>query len=349
MRSVLLGTLLEGQDLDDAQVRNLVGRLVDPRTTDIERAALLVALRAKGESPAEIEAFAREMRRRAVPFPYARARGAVDLCGSGGARVPSFNIGTVSALVTRAAGLPIAKHGNRSARGNSQGYAGSSDLIEALGLPYLVSRRFAEESFRREGIAFLHAPLYHPATHSVMPVRRALGVPTIFNALGPLTNPARVRCQVVGCTDTEAAERVARILPRLGVTRGLTVVGAGGADEFSPRGVSQLIVWQDGIERRRTIDAAAYLDPEDRRGPWGPLPASAAAEETDRILAGGGGARRGSVLLTSGAALWAGGRAASMRTGVAQAQVALDDGSAAALLERLRTLAGSRQWDGGES
>jgi anthranilate phosphoribosyltransferase len=340
----ILDQLLAHQELSARQVRFVVTRLIDPATDDLERAALLVALRTKGETLAEVQAFARELRRRSNAFPVPRSDGAVDLCGSGGAKVPSFNIGTVSAFVVRAAGAPVVKHGNRSARGNLKGYAGSSDLLEALGLPITTSVSFARESYRRFRLAFLHAPLYHTATNAVVAVRKGLGVPTIFNQLGPLTNPANVPYQVVGCPEPAVAERVARILPNLGVRAGIAVASDGGTDEFSPSGTSRCVIWASGRSTHRNVRAADLLSPEDRRGPWGPLPAVAAAEEASRLLAGGGGARRGSVLLTSGAALWISDRAPSLRAGVERAQVALDSGRAEALLRALRELAGERRW-----
>lgn len=344
MTGELLDRLLARRDLTGSQVASLVSRLVDPTTDDLERAALLVALRTKGETSAEVAAFARELRRRSVGFPGPHADGAVDLCGCGGARSPSFNVGTVSALVVRAAGAPVAKHGNRSARGALRGYAGSSDLLEALGLPVTTSREFARASYDRFGIAFLHAPLYHAATGAVMAVRRGLGIPTIFNQIGPLTNPSSVPYQVVGCPEPMVANWVARILPKLGVRGGLAVAGNGGKDEFSPTGLSRCVIWSRGRLTRRTIFAHDLLDSGDRRGSWGPLPASSAAEETERLLAGGGGARRGSILLTSGAALWVSRRAANLREGVDRAREALDNGGAQALLRALQLLAQERPW-----
>jgi anthranilate phosphoribosyltransferase len=341
----ILEQLLAQQELSARQVRLMVTRLTDPSTDDLERAALLVALRAKGETPAEVQAFARELRQRSNAFPVPRADGAVDLCGSGGAKTPSFNVGTVSAFVVRAAGVPVAKHGNRSARGSVKGYAGSSDLLEALGLPITTSTNFARESYRRYQLAFLHAPLYHTATSAVVAVRKGLGVPTIFNQLGPLTNPANVPYQVVGCPEPAVAERVARILPNLGVRAGIAVAGDCGTDEFSPTGTSRCVLWSRGRTTRRNIRAADLLGPDDRRGSWAPLPSQAAADETVRLLAGGGGARRGSVLLTSGAALWVSGRAPNLPAGIEQAQLALDSGRAEALLQAMQMLAGERRWD----
>jgi anthranilate phosphoribosyltransferase len=347
LTDAILEQLLSQRDLSPRQVREVVARLVDPGTDDLSRAALLVALRAKGETPSEVQAFARELRRRSNTFPGPRGDGAVDLCGSGGARKPTFNVGTVSAFVVRAAGVPVAKHGNRSARGSVKGYAGSSDLLEALGLPVTTSTDFARESYRRFELAFLHAPLYHTATSAVMPVRRGLGVPTIFNQLGPLTNPANVPFQVVGCPEPAVAERVARILPNLGVRAGMAVAGNDGTDEFSPNGTSTCVMWARGRQSHRIVDASDLLEPDDRRGAWGPLPAPAAAEEAVRLLAGGGGARRGSVLLTSGAALWVSGRAPDLPTGLQRAQLALDSGKAEALLRAMQDLAHERRWNGG--
>lgn len=348
MTSPLLDRLLAQQELAPREVRDLVNRLVDPATDDLERAALLVALRTKGETSREVEVFARELRRRSLAFPGPRADGAIDLCGSGGARNPSFNVSTVSAFVVRAAGAPVAKHGNRSARGSLRGYAGSSDLLEALGLPITTSVDFARESYRRYGLAFLHAPLYHTATSAVAAVRRGLGIPTIFNQLGPLTNPAGVPFQVVGCPDVQVAERVARILPALGVRRGMAMTGGDGTDEFSAKGASRCVTWSGRRRTRRTVRAEELLEPDDRRGPAGPLAPSAAASETERLLAGAGGARRGSILLTSGAALWVSGRAPDLKAGVRQAEQALDGGLAEALLRALQQLATERSWNGGK-
>jgi anthranilate phosphoribosyltransferase len=189
--------------------------------------------------------------------------------------------------------------------------------------------------------------LYHTATSAVMAVRRGLGIPTIFNQLGPLTNPAGVPYQVVGCPAPTVAERVAQILPHLGVRAGMAVAGNDGTDEFTPKGNSTCILWSRGRKSRRTIRAADLLDSDDRRGSVAPLPASAAAEEANRLLAGGGGARRGSILLTSGAALWVSGRAPDLRSGVTLAQSALDEGRAEALLRALQGLAAERSWNGG--
>jgi anthranilate phosphoribosyltransferase len=334
MNVALLGRLLDRHPLRLAEVRETFDALASSRSDDSERVALLVALSARGPSAEELEAFAREMRRRAVPFPVPTADRTVDLCGSGGAPSPSFNVSTVSALVVRAAGVRVAKHGNRSRR-----VCGSSDLLEALGLPVTTSIPFARASYRRLGIAFLHAPLFHPATRAVAAARELLGIPTIFNRLGPLSNPAGVRCQVTGAVNAEAALTTAHVLRSLGVTRGAAMASDDGCDEFSPRADTTTILWSGSHRRRLRVHPATLLPAEDRTGDWGPLPPGAAADETERILAGGGGARRGSVLLTSGTTLWVSGRVRSLSAGVERAREALDRGDAEALLSQLRTLA----------
>jgi anthranilate phosphoribosyltransferase len=330
-----LARLLDLRPLSAAEVRRSFDVLLHPTTDDAGRAALLVALTARPRSVEELVRFAFELRRRARPFPVPRSDRAVDLCGSGGAPVPSFNVSTVGALVTAGAGASVVKHGNRSARGP----CGSSDLLEALGLPVTQSVAFARATYRRHRIAFLHAPLYHPATRAVATARRLLGVPTVFNRLGPLSNPARVPFQVVGVASADAAGPVAQALARLGVVRGVAMSSEEGCDEFSPRRPTHIVRWDRGHRTVGRLDPHRLLADDERRGGWGALPPSAAAEETRRLLAGGGGARRGATLLTSGVALWVSGRAPRIADGVALARTALDDGRAERLLEDLEALA----------
>ena len=330
-----LARLLDARPLRTADVRATFDRLIDPSTTDVERAALLVAVQARSLSVEEIVAFARCLRDRAVPFPTPRDDRPIDLCGSGGAPRPSFNVSTVSAFVVAAAGVPVLKHGNRSARG----ICGSSDLLEALGLPVTRSRPFARAAYRKHSLAFLHAPLFHPVTAVVGPARRALGVPTIFNRLGPLANPAAVPFQVAGAYDAATAEMFSRGLARLGVRRGMSMWSTDGCDEFSPQALTHVVRWDGRRFRSGTVRPGDFLAADDRRGDWGALAPTHAAAETERILAGGGGARRGSVLLTSGAALWIAGAARSLAEGVRRAEEALDAGGAAERLAGLRTLA----------
>ncbi len=335
MTEPVLARLIEPTPLGDAEARRTFAALLAPGATDVDRASILVALATRAIAPSELACFAAEMRRRARPFPLAPGDRPVDLCGSGGAPRPSFNVSTVSAFVVAAAGASVVKHGNRSARGR----CGSSDLLEALGLPVVASTGFARASYRRFGLAFLHAPLFHPATAAVASVRAQLGIPTVFNRLGPLSNPARVPFQVVGAPSAREAVSIARTLSLLGVERGVAMASEEGCDEFSPQGVTTLVTWNGARLNRRTLHAGTYLAAEDRRGPWSALDPVHAAEETERILAGGGGARRGSVLLTSAAALWIAGRAASFARGLERAREALDDGRAERLLRAMRGVA----------
>jgi anthranilate phosphoribosyltransferase len=321
--------------LTPADARHVFDVLVDPSTTDDARVELIVALSVRPDDGREWATLAGEMRRRAHSFRVPGVDRAIDLCGSGGSPRPSYNVSTVSALVVAASGLPVVKHGNRSARGA----CGSSDLLRALGLPVDTSRVFPVKSFRRFGIAFLHAPLFHPAAAAVAPARRRLGVPTIFNRLGPLTNPAGVRMAVVGWSRPAQAPVVREALRYLGVRRGVTMSSAEGCDEFSPRRPTQVRWWRSTSQGGRTIDPTALLPRDDRSGDWGPLPPPAAAAEAERLLAGGGGARRGSILLTTAAALWTSGRARSLREGLGRATEVLDSGAPERLLGQLRELA----------
>jgi len=338
-----VGRLLDPSALTPTEARSTFDELTAPGSTDAERAVVLVALASRRVSAPELVAFAQEMRRRARPFRVGARDGPIDLCGSGGAPRPSFNVSTVSAFVVASSGVPVVKHGNRSARGP----CGSSDLLETLGLPVTTSIEFARASYQAHRLAFLHAPLYHPATHAVGPARRLLGIPTIFNRLGPLSNPARVPFQVVGMPDPDGAKLASEVLPGLGVSRGLSMSSADGCDEFSPRARTTAYVWADGRRHQREIRPERYLPVEDRMGDWGSLTPAGAAQETERILAGGGGARRGSVLLTSGAAIWIARRAATFGDGIENARNALDDGRAERLLREMQRLARRYRSEGG--
>jgi anthranilate phosphoribosyltransferase len=329
----VLERLLDPSPLSRRDVRATFDSLTAHGANDTERAAVLIALSARARRPAEIVALAREMRRRARPFRVDPRDGAIDLCGCGGASTPSFNVSTVSAFVVRAAGVRVVKHGNRSRR-----ICGSSDLLDALGLPVLTSVAFARDSYRRLGIAFLHAPLFQPAMATVATVRARLGVPTVFNRLGPLVNPARVRGQVVGVPDLATARDTPHILRALGVRRGLAMTSDEGCDEFSPRRPTTVEMWNGSRQSQLRIRPERWLEPEERRGAWGALSPPRAAEAAEHLLAGGGGARRGSVLLTSGAALWSAGAAKDLGRGVDLARDALDSGAAERMLEELREI-----------
>src|SRR5208282_2247445 len=288
----VLTRLLAIRPLSVNEARTTFDTLLSSRTSDLERTAILVALAARSTTATELALFVRELQRRAVPFRVPSGDRPIDLCGSGGARTPSFNVSTVSAFVVAAAGVPVVKHGNRSARG----LCGSSDLLEALGLPVVESIPFARASYRKLRLTFLHAPLFHPATGAVAVARRTLGIPTLFNQLGPLSNPASVPFQLVGVADLPTAVRAAQAMAKLGRRRAMAITSIEGCDEFSPQRATDIVSWTAHRLLRRRLFARDLLAADDRRGSWGPLPPAQAAEETRRLLAGGGGARRGSVL-----------------------------------------------------
>jgi anthranilate phosphoribosyltransferase len=331
----LLGRLLESRPLSAGEAAGVFERLLAAETSEADRGGLLVALAGRAISTEELTAFAREMRRRATPFEVPEGDRPIDLCGSGGAPNPSFNVSTVSAFVVAAAGVPVVKHGNRSA----SGICGSSDLLEALGLPVTSSLGFARATYRARRLAFLHAPLYHPAAKAVAPARKALGIPTIFNRLGPLCSPASVPFQLSGAATPELAKSCAEVLDRLGVSRGASMASDDGCDEFSPHARTTAYVWNDGTRRVRYVRPEAHLAAPERQGSWAALPPARAAEEAERILHGGEGARRGAVLLTSGAALWLTGAAPTFTEGVERARATLDAGEASELLSELREIA----------
>jgi anthranilate phosphoribosyltransferase len=277
----------------------------------------------------ELTGFARAMRERVVPV--SAPDGAVDTCGTGGDGSRTFNISTAAALVVAAAGVPVAKHGNRA----MSSATGSADVLEALGIPIDHDADSAASALTDDGFAFLFAPSYHPAMKHAGPVRRELGVPTAFNLLGPITNPAGVRRQVIGVADPHAAAKVAHVLHRLGSERALVVHGAG-VDELPLDGSGVVYdVSRLGVRRRRVDSAAlglAAASSAELRG--GDAPANATIIES--VLAGEQGPRRDVVLLNAGAALLAAGRARTLRAGIALAAQTIDSGRARVLLAQLR-------------
>ncbi len=326
-----LNRLLERQDLTREEMEELFGRLMDGEIPDPVKAALLVALRMKGECPAEIAGAAAAMRQRSVRIPHHRER-VVDTCGTGGDRRGTFNISTAAALVAAAGGVPVAKHGNRSVSSRS----GSADVLAALGVDIEAPPAVVGRALDEVGIAFLFAPLLHPAMREVMPVRRTLGVRTVFNVLGPLTNPAGARRQVMGVYAEELVEPIGRVLAELGSEHALVVHGSDGLDEVTTTGRSRIAevrcgevaVYEVaperfGIERAELAELAGG-EPE------------ANAEAMVRVLGGEGGALGDVVALNAGAALYVGGVVGSWDEGVEVARGVLAGGEAMGKLEELR-------------
>jgi anthranilate phosphoribosyltransferase len=318
--------LASGRDLSQAESAGVLAEIMSGGVSDAQVAAFLIALRTKGETVEEIAGLAQAMRELATPVRTTRDD-LLDTAGSGGGR-PSFNVSTTAALIAAGAGCALAKHGNRSATGLS----GSADLLEALGARIDLGPEAVGRCIDEVGFGFMFAPAHHAATRHVVPVRKELAVRTIFNLLGPLTNPAGARRQVVGVSDPAYLESLAGALARLGVERALVVSSEDGLDEMSTSAPTHVVeVNGEVIERYVVAPEDAGLVTADPAGIVGGTPEENAAT-TRAILGGERGPRRDLAVLNAGAAIYAGGRAASMRDGVAAAQEAIDGGAA------LRTL-----------
>jgi anthranilate phosphoribosyltransferase len=325
-----------GEPLDAAAAETFMAAVLDGEVTPAQLAALLMGLRVRGEQAEELTGFVRAMRSRAVAVTA--PDGTIDICGTGGDIHSTFNVSTAASIVTAAAGVPIAKAGNRAV----SSLAGSSDVMSALGLTVEQGPDDAEASLREEGYAYLHAPAFHPGMRHAGPVRMELGVRTAFNLIGPIANPARPRRQLMGVPDEHAARKAAATLQALGSERAFVVTGdridelplddSGVILDVTPEGISRL-------EVSAADHGLANAATEELRG--GDAAQNAAAIEA--ILEGREhGPRRDVVVLNSGAALVVAGRAGSLWEGVVRAAEVIDSGAARVLLRRLRTRARSR-------
>ena len=326
-----LAVLVSGRDLTRAESEALFSRVMDGDVPPALIAGLLVALRAKGETEHEIAGAARVMRARATPVPTTREP-LIDTCGTGGDFSGSFNISTAAALVVAAAGIAVAKHGNRAASSR----CGSADVLEALGLPVDLEPEQVGRSIDELGIGFLFAPRYHPAMRHAAEARRQLGIRTVFNLLGPLTNPAGARRQLIGVPSVEAVARIAGVLRELGAEAALVVHGEEGLDEISVSGPTRIAIVRDGSVEERTIapqdlglsvfapGEIAGGDPEENAGILREVTEGKGSE-----------ARRAVVAANAGSAIWIAGGAPSIRAGVETARELLAAGAAAQLLDDL--------------
>jgi anthranilate phosphoribosyltransferase len=302
--------------------------IMEGQATPAQIGALLAGLAVRGESEDEVVGFAREMRTRAVPLS---AKGALDTCGTGGDGAGTFNISTVASLVVAACGVPVAKHGNRSASGR----CGSADVLEALGVRIDAPAATVQRSLDEHGWGFLFAPGFHAATRHAVGPRKELGVRTAFNLLGPLTNPAQPEAQVVGVPRLELTQFMARCLQRLGVKRAWVVHGAG-LDELSLAGETAVAALEDGAVRSFTVrPEAAGLEPAPPQALQGGDAQRNAAIARD-VLGGARGPQRDVVVFNAAAALLVAGRAPELRAAARLAERTIDDGLASALLERAR-------------
>ncbi|HKT60477.1 MAG TPA: anthranilate phosphoribosyltransferase [Gemmatimonadales bacterium] len=327
--------LSQGQSLTAEAAAAAFGVVMAGEATAVQTAALLMGLRAKGETADEVAGAAQALRQAMVRLDSGHD-GMVDTCGTGGGQVGTLNLSTAAAFVVAGAGVPVAKHGNRSYTSRS----GSADVLEALGVDIGLPPARATVVLREAGLVFLFAPSYHPAMRHVSPVRKELGVATIMNLLGPLANPAGVRRQVIGVASEDRAPLVAAALARLGAAHALVVHAAVGMDEVSPSGRTH--VWEvrdGGVSRWEVEPGALGLQCDDLDDLAGGEPEEN-ARRVERLLDGGGTtAERCAVLLNAAAALYVSGRGWTLEESVARATEALECGAGMRVLNRLREAA----------
>ena len=319
-----------GSNFESSEIRDVFAEIMEGAATPAQIGALLIALRMKGETAEEIAGAARAMRERAAPIDVADRDTLVDTCGTGGDGAGTANISTTAAIVTAAAGGRVAKHGNRALSSKS----GSADVLEALGVRIELSPKEAARCLETRGIAFLFAPAYHAATRHAAGPRRELGTRTIFNLLGPLTNPAGAANQIIGVFSPHWVEPVAAALGALGSRRVFVVHGEGGLDEVAVRGKTSIAEWEAerGSVRSFTVTPADFgLEEADPSGLAGG-DAQRNAAITRAVFDGELGAVRTAVLLESAVALLACGVASDFRDGATRAAEAIDSGAATAKL-----------------
>ncbi|MDR7598211.1 MAG: anthranilate phosphoribosyltransferase [Armatimonadota bacterium] len=330
-----IARIVDGASLTAEEAAAVMGEIMDGQATPAQIGALITALRMKGETPEEIAGFAVAMRQRAHRIEP-QVPTFVDVVGTGGDRSGTFNISTVAAFVVAGAGVPVAKHNNRAVSSR----CGSADLLEALGVPADVEPERARRAIEEVGIGFLFAPRFHPAMRHAAGPRREVGIRTVFNVLGPLTNPAGARHQVVGVYHASLVEPVARVLQTLG-TRHAFVVHGDGMDELAPSGPSYVAEVREG--QVRTFE----LQPEDAGLPRHPAQAVRGGEASQNarlalsVLRGEPGAHRDVVLLNAAAALVAAGTCSDLRQGAERAAESIDRGAALGKLEQLRHFLGA--------
>ncbi len=324
-----LVTIVDGGTLSMDEARLAMGAVMDGEATPAQLAALLMGLRMRGETVDELAGFAAAMRERVVRVEA--PTGAIDVVGTGGDGSGTFNISTTAALVTAAAGIPVAKHGNRAITSK----AGSADVLDALGVRIDHDAASAGAALREVGFAFMFAPSFHPAMKHAGPTRREIGVRTAFNLVGPLTNPAGTTRQLLGVADPAAARRVAEVARRLGTEKTFVIHGAG-IDEL-PLDDSGVLyhVSPDGVDRHE-IPATRLGFPLTPTSRFAGGTADENARMVESVLRGEPGARRDVVVLNAAAALLVADAVGSMEEGIERAALTIDAGLGLELLERLR-------------
>lgn len=326
-----ISEVVEGKDLTKTKAESAMKCIMSGEATPAQISSFLTALRLKGETVAEITAFARVMRQFASQITP-KVRGTlVDTCGTGGDKIKTFNISTSVALVAAGAGIPIAKHGNRSVTSK----AGSADVLEALGAKIDLDPQGVKRCIEEIGFGFMFAPVFHRAMKYATPVRREMGVRTVFNVLGPLTNPANAQAQILGVYDRGLTEKLANVLKGLGVERAMVVHGLDGLDEISNLGGTQISELKDGgvktyVARPRDFGFNP-AKPQDIRG----YDREKNAGLMLKLLHGGDGPKRDIILMNSAAAMIVGGKSSNFKEGVEIAKESIGGGRA---YEKLRAL-----------
>lgn len=319
--------LAKKEDIGYEMAKAVMNEIMSGEATDVQKAAYLSELSMKGETIEEITGSAEEMRNHATKLPYEGE--ALEIVGTGGDGSNSFNISTTAAFVISAAGVPVAKHGNRAASSKS----GAADVLEALGVNIMISPERSAAILREIGICFLFAQGYHGAMKYVGPIRKELGIRTVFNILGPLTNPARASLQLMGVYDAALVPDMAKVLMNLGVKRGMVVYGQDKLDEISLSAPTTVCEIVDGQLRSYEITPEQFgFTRCEKEALTGGTPEENAAI-TRQILQGEKGARRDAVVMNAGAALYIAGKAADIEGGIRLAEEMIDSGRAEKQLE----------------
>jgi anthranilate phosphoribosyltransferase len=332
----LLKEVVSGRDLSSQDAESAMARIMAGEATPAQIAGLLVALRIKGETVEEIAGFARAMRSAATRLDLERDD-LVDTCGTGGDGANTFNVSTTAALIAAGAGVPVAKHGNRAV----SSACGSADVFEALGVRLVSGEAALRRCLEAANIAFLFAPAQHPAMKHAIAPRRELGMRTVFNLLGPLTNPAGARRQVVGVYDEVLVEPLAEVLGQLGAVHVMVVHGAGGLDEISTLGPTKVAEWRDGTLRSHTISPSDHGIDLAEADAIGGGDGESNATIVRAVLAGEPGARRDIALLNGAAAIYVSGQVDSFDEALAAARRSIDGGAARQALALLVTASGA--------
>jgi len=327
--------IVQGNDLSEIEMSFMINEILSGNMTDAQIGAFMMALASKGETFEELSGAATAMRRKALRIQVS-SPAAVDTCGTGGDGLHTFNISTTTAFVVAGCGVTVAKHGNRSVSSK----CGSADLLEALGVKLNTHPEIVEEAVSEIGIGFLFAPLYHSAMRYAAGARKEIGLPSIFNMLGPLTNPAGVKCQLLGVYAPELTEMFAYALKLLGANRAFVVHGHDGLDEISVCDSTRVSELQGGLIRTYDIMPEQFFDKQgDPKDLLGGDPEEN-ADITKKILGGEKGTKRNVVLLNASAALVAAGKAEDFMQGIDLAKDSIDSGAAAEKLEALARFTG---------